>query len=221
MVIRLAVAAGVCALIGLEREFSGQPAGMRTHAIVGIGSVLFTIAGAYGFSDLPSAGDPGRTAAQVASGIGFLGAGVILRHGLSVRGLTTAGTLWLAAALGVASGAGMVVEVLIAAVLVLAVLLSSNVTRVITERGRRKMLRVRYTVGTGGLGQIVQTLEEHARYVGRVRIVDETDTEPIVRTVWLETDIDPGDLDDVTTSLRTIPAVLDVQIDTKTEMSGN
>src|SRR3954465_2370770 len=96
------------ALLGLEREVRGDPAGSRTHALVAVGAALFTIAGAYGFSDVPRGPniDPARVAAQVASGVGFLGAGAILRQGFGVRGLTTAATLWLAAAIGVASGAG-------------------------------------------------------------------------------------------------------------------
>src|SRR5947209_16104021 len=83
-------------------------AGVRTHALVAVGAALFTVAGAYGFADVPHGSnvDPARIAAQVASGVGFLGAGAILRQGIGVRGLTTAATLWLAAALGLASGAG-------------------------------------------------------------------------------------------------------------------
>src|SRR5579884_1755133 len=93
---RLLVAAAVGLVIGYERELRSEPAGVRTHALVAIGAALFTIAGAYGFADLPRGAnvDPARIAAQVASGIGFLGAGAILRHGLGVRGLTTASTLW-------------------------------------------------------------------------------------------------------------------------------
>src|SRR3954451_23793087 len=93
-------------LLGLEREVRGHPAGARTHALVAVGAVLFTIAGAYGFGDVPHGPtvDPARVAAQVASGVGFLGAGAIMRQGFGVRGLTTAATLWLAAAIGVTAG---------------------------------------------------------------------------------------------------------------------
>ena len=104
VLVRLAIAAGLCAAVGLERELRGQPAGIRTHAVVGIGSALFTIAGAYGFDDLSVSSDPGRIAAQVASGVGFLGAGVILRRGTAVRGLSTAATFWAVAAVGTAAG---------------------------------------------------------------------------------------------------------------------
>lgn len=95
----LAIAAG--AAIGLERELSAQPAGLRTHLLLSLGACLFALAGL-----TYSAGDPSRIAAQVASGVGFLGAGVILRDQFRVKGLTTAASLWVAAALGVAAGAG-------------------------------------------------------------------------------------------------------------------
>lgn len=214
MLIRLAIAAGLCAAVGLERELRGQPAGIRTHAVVGIGSALFTIAGAYGFDDLTTGGDPGRIAAQVASGVGFLGAGVILRHGLDVRGLTTAATLWLSAALGVAAGAGMGPAAAIAAGLVVVVLLSARFTRTLVERRLRKVLKVRYEVGAGTLGRVMQRLEEGTRYVGRTRVTDVDDTDPPQRVVWIETEIPRDQLDSVLTAVRESDGVLDVSIDT-------
>jgi putative Mg2+ transporter-C (MgtC) family protein len=109
---RLGVAAGLGAVIGLERELDEKAAGLRTHMLVSLGSALFTMVGAYGFHDFLTGGgaivrtDPTRIAAQVVTGIGFLGAGVIFRQGFSVRGLTTAASLWVVAAVGMASGAG-------------------------------------------------------------------------------------------------------------------
>ncbi|MDO5672099.1 MAG: MgtC/SapB family protein [Actinomycetaceae bacterium] len=96
-------------LIGLERQVHHKPTGVRTHALVGLGSCLFTLTSAYGFADIPTIGphDPARVAAQVASGIGFLGAGLIFVNRDIVRGLTTAATVWVSAALGVACGAGL------------------------------------------------------------------------------------------------------------------
>ncbi len=105
LVLRLLLAVVLCGLVGLERESRGQAAGLRTHVVVGLGSALFTVVSAYGFADA-GVSDPTRIAAQIVSGIGFLGAGAILRTGGSVRGLTTAGTLWVVAALGMAAGAG-------------------------------------------------------------------------------------------------------------------
>jgi putative Mg2+ transporter-C (MgtC) family protein len=109
---RLALAAALGGAIGFERELREREAGLRTHILVCVGSALFTIVSAYGFEGFLSSGqsvvraDPTRIAAQIVTGIGFLGAGAIIRQGLSVRGLTTAATLWVAAAIGIAAGAG-------------------------------------------------------------------------------------------------------------------
>lgn len=112
LMLRLSLTVVLCGLIGLERESRDQVAGLRTHILVGLGSALFTLVSAYGFSDLgdgPDARvrlDPTRIAAQIVSGIGFLGAGAIIRQGFNVRGLTTAAALWIVAAIGMSAGAG-------------------------------------------------------------------------------------------------------------------
>jgi putative Mg2+ transporter-C (MgtC) family protein len=107
---RLAVATALGAAIGLERELDEKAAGLRTHMLVALGSALFTLVSAYGFSEFigrdHTSFDPSRIAAQIVTGIGFLGAGVIFRSGFTVRGLTTAASLWLVAAIGMAAGAG-------------------------------------------------------------------------------------------------------------------
>lgn len=102
--IRLALAAVAGMVIGIERELRDQVAGLRTHMLVAVGACLFTIVGAYGFGD---DSDPARVAAQVVTGIGFLGAGAIIREGVTVRGLTTAASLWVVAAAGTAVGLGL------------------------------------------------------------------------------------------------------------------
>jgi putative Mg2+ transporter-C (MgtC) family protein len=105
--LRVAVAAALGGAIGLERELDEKAAGLRTHMLVSIGSALFTLVGAYGFAGFANGSvDPSRIAAQIVTGIGFLGAGVIFRQGFTVRGLTTAASLWLVAAVGMAAGAG-------------------------------------------------------------------------------------------------------------------
>jgi putative Mg2+ transporter-C (MgtC) family protein len=110
--LRLLAAAGLGAAVGLERELREREAGLRTHMLVSVGSALFTLASAYGFHEFLTAGgnvvraDPTRIAAQIVTGIGFIGAGAIIRQGLSVRGITTAATLWTVAAIGLAAGAG-------------------------------------------------------------------------------------------------------------------
>lgn len=117
-VLRVLLALIPAALIGLDRELSQQPAGLRTHVLVGLGACLFTLAGV----GVPG-GDPTRIAAQVASGIGFLGAGAILRDQFRVTGLTTAATLWVTAAIGVAAGLGAYEVTVITTVIALLVLL--------------------------------------------------------------------------------------------------
>ena len=102
---RLAVAAGLGTAVGIERELREREAGIRTHLLVSLGACLFTIVGAFGFHNFSTV-DPTRIAAQVVTGIGFLGAGAIIREGISVRGLTTAASLWIVAAIGMAAGAG-------------------------------------------------------------------------------------------------------------------
>src|SRR3712207_7167509 len=114
--VRLLATVILCGLIGLERETRDQAAGFRTHILLGLGAALFTLVSAYGFPEFTRAAiesggrgvqfDPTRIAAQVVTGVGFLGAGAIIRRGLDVRGLTTAASIWSAAAIGMAAGAG-------------------------------------------------------------------------------------------------------------------
>lgn len=104
MFVRLLIAVILGALIGYERERSGKAAGVRTHGMVSLGAALFAVISIYGFG---GAGDPGRVASQIVPGIGFLGAGAILHERGSVHGLTTAASLWVTAALGLAVGLGM------------------------------------------------------------------------------------------------------------------
>ena len=100
---RLIVAAVLGAAIGVEREYHRHPAGMRTHLLVSVGAAAFTVLGIEAFKG-PGA-DPARIAAQIVTGIGFLGAGAILKDAGAIRGLTTAASLWAVAAIGMAAGA--------------------------------------------------------------------------------------------------------------------
>ncbi len=118
--LRLVVGFALCSLLGLERQYQGQPAGFRTHILVGLGSCLLMMLSAavgafYG-------ADPGRIAAQIVTGIGFLGAGAILREGPGVKGLTTAANIWATAAVGMAIGAGWYFGGALATLLMLIVL---------------------------------------------------------------------------------------------------
>jgi putative Mg2+ transporter-C (MgtC) family protein len=112
LLLRIGLAALLGGAIGLERELRDREAGLRTHLLVAVGAALFTMVSAYAWTDWHFSNregivfDPTRIAAQIVTGIGFLGAGAIIRQGLSVRGLTTAATLWVVAAIGMASGVG-------------------------------------------------------------------------------------------------------------------
>ena len=113
---RLALAAALGMVIGVERTYRAKTAGIRTHFLVALGSALFMIVSRYGFD---GAGDPGRVAAQIVSGIGFLGAGTIIMQKHVVHGLTTAAGMWVAAGIGMASAAGLYVVAVFSTVLAL------------------------------------------------------------------------------------------------------
>jgi putative Mg2+ transporter-C (MgtC) family protein len=169
---RLALAGALGGAIGFERELREREAGLRTHMIVCIGSALFTIISAYGFTEFLTSGDtvvradPTRIAAQIVTGIGFLGAGAIIRQGISVRGLTTAATLWVVAAIGMAAGAGYYSGAVIGTVLTLVALgplrvLAYPVFEHLRREERSMLIELR--PGTN-VSQLLDALErEHAR----------------------------------------------------------
>ncbi len=132
LAVRLAAGLVLGAIIGFERELHRQPAGFRTHSLVALGAALFTIVSAYGFSG-PLV-DPTRIAAQIVSGIGFIGAGTILQYRGNIRGLTTAASLWSVAAIGTAAGAGLVVMAIIGTMLILVVLALLDRVESVTAR---------------------------------------------------------------------------------------
>jgi putative Mg2+ transporter-C (MgtC) family protein len=142
LILRIALAAVLGGAIGAERELRERGAGLRTHLLVSVGSALFTLVSAYGFRGFDYGSqngivfDPTRIAAQIVTGIGFLGAGAIIRQGLSVRGLTTAATLWIAAAIGLAAGAGYYSA---AVVTTAAVLIALGPLRYVARRTLRRV----------------------------------------------------------------------------------
>src|SRR5579885_1912458 len=126
MLLRLVLATILGAVVGVERERLERAAGLRTHALVGVGAALFMLVSAFGFADVldkPGVSlDPSRVAAQVVSGIGFLGAGTIIFQREVVRGLTTAASVWAGAAIGLAVGGGLYLAALVATALTLLIL---------------------------------------------------------------------------------------------------
>ncbi|MFK4082848.1 MgtC/SapB family protein [Kribbella sp. NPDC020789] len=148
-------------VIGIERQVRQKSAGMRTHTLVGTGAALFTLVSGFGFNAVLGTEvnlDPSRIAAQVVSGVGFLGAGVIFMRRDVVRGLTTAATIWMTAAIGMACGAGMPLLAVAATVLhLLAVGPFGRLGRMLPTPDRRRIVTVRYDDGAGVLRTILAT----------------------------------------------------------------
>jgi putative Mg2+ transporter-C (MgtC) family protein len=192
--VRLVLAAVLGGAIGFERELRDREAGFRTHMLVCIGSALFTIVSAYGFREFLTSGDqvvradPTRIAAQIVTGIGFLGAGAIIRQGVSIRGLTTAATLWVAAAIGMATGAGYYSGAVIGTVVTLIALwplrrLAFPVFERLRPEERSMIIDLR--PGTKAARLLAALEEEHAR-VEYFQLVDDEDDRRTV-TVTLDT----------------------------------
>lgn len=159
--VRIGAAAGLGGIVGLERELDEKAAGLRTHMLVAVGSALFTMVGAYGFEDFPARNvDPTRIAAQVVTGIGFLGAGLIFRQGFTIRGLTTAASLWLVAAIGMAAGAGFWMGAVITTVVALISLrpLEWMKMRSLPQRAAADLVVVLKQDGTAG--DVLDALEQ-------------------------------------------------------------
>lgn len=163
-VVLLCAALLLCSVIGLERQLSQKSAGLRTHVLVGLGAAGFTLVSAFGFTSATGASsvvDPTRIAAQIVSGVGFLGAGLIFMRRDVVRGLTTAASIWLTAAVGMACGAGMLP---LATTMVLLHLLTTRVLaplmRRISTRTDKRLLQLRYDQGTGALRDILDLAGE-------------------------------------------------------------
>jgi putative Mg2+ transporter-C (MgtC) family protein len=132
LALRLTVGLVLGAIIGFERELHRQPAGFRTHSLVSLGAALFTVVSAFGFSG--STVDPTRIAAQIVSGIGFIGAGTILQYRGHIRGLTTAASLWSVTAIGTAAGAGLFVVAITGSILILVILSLLDQVEEVTRR---------------------------------------------------------------------------------------
>lgn len=201
LVIRVVVAALFGAALGAEREIYQKTAGLRTHTLVAAGAALFTIAGAYAFegSDV----DPTRVAAQIVTGIGFIGAGGMIRTGFTVSGITTAATLWFAAALGLAAGFGMYLVAIVALAVALVVMVGFAPIRKRIHRVQR--LEIKYVPGHATMTPLFQSLNAVGAVVHNMTL-NEADG---IRTVTLEVFGLGGDsLDEVVGALRTRDEVL-------------
>jgi putative Mg2+ transporter-C (MgtC) family protein len=174
LVLRLLLAAGLGSLIGLERGRLLWAAGLRTHMLVSLGACLAMIVSAYAFADVLRDHvvlDPSRIAAQVVSGIGFLGAGMIIFRNDAVKGLTTAASVWAVAGVGLACGSGMYVPA-VAATLIMLLILAGLKPLEERYRAKRSTLTLRILADRGGLNAaaIETALGPHAAQVGRLVI---------------------------------------------------
>jgi putative Mg2+ transporter-C (MgtC) family protein len=160
-VLELGLAFLLSALIGSEREVRQKSAGLRTHTLVGVGAALFMLISKYGFSDVLAPGravlDPSRVAAQIVSGVGFLGAGIIFVRRDAVRGLTTAAAIWVTAAVGACAGAGLPIlaSVTTGLYFLVAVVFTPITRRVPRSATATSALRASYTDGRGVLRQLL------------------------------------------------------------------
>lgn len=162
---RLLLALGLSSVVGLEREIRHKSAGLRTHALVGLGAGLLMLVSTYGFADVLSRHvtlDPSRVAAQIVSGIGFIGGGLIFVRRADVRGLTTAASVWTVAAIGMAAGGDLPILATLATVLylIVSVVYPRLTDRLPIVRGRAS-IRLTYLDGRGLLRQLLASCAEH------------------------------------------------------------
>ena len=180
--LRLVLAAVLAGAIGIERELREQEAGLRTHMLVCVGATMFMLVGVYGWTDYRLGNDigvvvdPSRVASYVVSGIGFLGAGAIIRHGINVRGLTTAASLWVVAAIGVSVGAGMYVLAMATTALVLLALWPLSQVKRLLEGKSDESRRLGVTLAKdASVASALATIEESGFAMESVEVGEEED----------------------------------------------
>lgn len=172
--IRLLLAAVLGGVIGLQRESVNRPAGFRTHILVATGSALIMLVSIYGFAEQVASGrfsDPARLAAQVVSGIGFLGAGTILKDGNTIRGLTTAASLWVVSGIGLAVGAGYHGAAIVSTAVVYIALSSlGRLDELLFHRSQYQTVVVEAVDQPGQLGRIASWLGQRNVSIRNVRL---------------------------------------------------
>ena len=215
LILRIGLAGLFGGLVGLEREFSDQPAGLRTHCLVSFGAALFTMAGAYGVGEFFQGEnaavrfDPTRIAAQVVTGIGFIGAGAILRQGITIKGLTTAASLWVTAAIGLATGLGYIegaVAVTVGTLLVLYAL--KQIERLVFPKLKRGYIRMRIELEPDlKLSDLAERVESLGARIDGLKIVTEGDERHLAARLQLHSGLSGDQLAD---EISTVPGVASV-----------
>ncbi|KLO30869.1 Mg2+ transporter-C (MgtC) family protein [Mycolicibacter heraklionensis] len=186
-IVELVAAFGLTALIGLEREIRGKSAGLCTQTIVGTSAALILLVSKYGFGDIVAAGtvilDPSRVAAQIVSGIGFLGAGLIITRRGAVIGLTTAAAIWESAAVGMAAAAGLLLLAVVVTMLhfVIVIGIAPSVRRMATRLPGSVRVHVIYQDGRGILRQLLETCDAHGWHLTSLI----TDSSPVTAALPL------------------------------------
>ena len=201
MVLRLIVAAILGGIVGMERGSGDRPAGFRTHILVCVGSALFMLVSIYGFDDIApvtttleddigTRRDTARIAAQVVSGIGFLGAGTILHEGLTIKGLTTAASLWIVSAIGLAVGSGMYLLSTVATMLTMLTLVTFRTweKRFAGTRSDRRFIRVVTRNTPGIITEITGYLSECGIKVKTLNVKTDNKNGNIILELYLKID---------------------------------
>jgi putative Mg2+ transporter-C (MgtC) family protein len=210
----LGIALLCSAIVGIERQFHHKSAGMRTHVLVALGSAAFTLVSAFGFAGVLGTNvtfDPSRIAAQVVSGVGFLGAGVIFMRRDIVRGLTTAASIWVVAAIGMASGAGMptlAVALTIAHLLVVAVL--APLSRLLPAHDRGRVVQITYRDGQGILREVLREVGEMGSSFTVLGTTTQESLQEPTAMITLELRHGPA-LGDLIVAMAEVPGVIDVR----------
>ncbi|MGI6227933.1 MAG: MgtC/SapB family protein, partial [Peptococcales bacterium] len=183
IILRLVLAAILGGIIGLERESLNKSAGFRTHTLVSVGSSLIMIVSISIFLEFSGKTniDPARIAAQVVSGIGFLGAGTIMRSGANVKGLTTAATLWVVAGIGLAVGSGAYLPALVTTIIVyISLVYLFKVENVVSRKKRLQYLNIRMDDKPGQIGLVCSILGDYEINVKNIELIREKPSDAII-----------------------------------------
>ncbi|GAA3824560.1 MULTISPECIES: MgtC/SapB family protein [Amycolatopsis] len=210
----LVLALVLCSLIGLERELKQKSAGLRTHTLVGVGAALFLLVSKYGFTDVLEPGrivlDPSRVAAQIVSGIGFIGGGLIFVRRDVVRGLTTAAVVWMSVAVGCACAAGLpLLAVVVTAAHFVVVYGYPPLVRLLTRRRpATTTVRLAYRDGEGALRRILE-LATRSGYSVQRALTNRRDSGGVIDLSMRL--LGPRGVDDLLARLAEQPGILAVE----------